>query len=289
MKPIPKPKLLAYRDVVWTDEIDQAIGTESDSIIGIRLGISPRSIQVRRRGLGQITERTNAEDVVWTKKMEKQLGTMPDTELAKLIGLSPYWVRKRRSELAIDAHVIPDNPKSERKIGKLNMTPARIASLGKSSDAFLAKRWGVAACTVTAHRQKLGIEPFQKIQDIDWTKNMLDLLGEIPDGRLARAYEVSATSVKLKRIEMKILPFGKSEMDSAPELPEEVIDLIGKIPDKHISDQYNVSRVNIRLYRALNDIPLADYVVPTAHDWQENETALLGTMSTPDNKRMGKP
>jgi len=50
--------------------------------------------------------------------MEKQLGTMPDTELAKQLGISPYWVRKRRSELGTDAHVIPENPKSERKKGK---------------------------------------------------------------------------------------------------------------------------------------------------------------------------
>ena len=213
------PKILAYREVEWTEEIDQAIGTESDSIIGRRFGISPRSILVRRRNLGQLVERTKAEDVVWTMKMEKQLGTMPDTELAKLLGLTPYWIRKRRSDLGIDAHVIPDNPKPSRKQGKLTLSPGRIASLGKSSDAFLAKRWGVAACTVTVARQKLGIEPFMKTQDIEWTKTMLDLLGEVPDGRIRKEYDVSAVSVKIKRIEMKIPPFGKSEMDPEPELP----------------------------------------------------------------------
>ena len=140
MKANAKPTLLAYREVEWTEEIDKAIGTESDSIIGIRFGISPRSIVVRRRKLGYFTERTKAEDVVWTKKMEKQLGTMRDTELAKLFGMSPYWVRKRRSDLGIEAHVVPENPKSERKIRKLKLTPGRIASLGKSSDAFLAQR-----------------------------------------------------------------------------------------------------------------------------------------------------
>ena len=272
--------LLAYREVEWTDEIDQAIGTDSDSIIGLRFGISPRSISVRRRNLGRFVLRTHATDVTWTEKMEKQLGTLPDTQLAEQLGISPYWVRKRRAELGIAAHVIPENPKSERKQqGRLKLTPGRIASLGKSSDAFLARRWGVTPGTVTVRRQKLGIEPFVQNQEIQWTKWMIEQLGQVPDGRLAREYEISDMVVKIKRIEMGIFPFGKSEMDRSPELPKEVIDLIGKVPDKQISDQFNVSRQSIRVYRALNAIPLAKYVVPTDHPWQEHETAMLGTIS----------
>lgn len=279
MKPSAKPKILAYREVEWTEEIDEAIGTASDSIIGRRFGISPRSILVRRRKLGLIYDRTKAEEVVWTKKMEKKLGTMPDTELAKLLKMSPYWVRKRRQELQIEAHLIPENPKSVRKKGSLKLTPGRIASLGKSSDAFLARRWGVSAGTVTVARQKLGIEPHTHCQEIEWTKAMIHLLGEVPDGRIARDYKISDFAVKIKRIEMKILPFGKSEMDLEPDLPPDAIVLIGKIPDKHIADRFKISRASIRLYRAFHSIGLAEYIVPTMHTWKEKELELLGTMS----------
>jgi len=279
MKKKSQQKILAYRDVVWNEEIDQAIGTASDSIIGRRFGISPRTITVRRRSMGKIVNRKKSDEIVWTKTMEKQLGRMPDTALAKKLNLTPYWISKRRSEMGIAAYVMPEAPKSNKKRSKLKLTPGRIASLGKSSDAFLAKRWGAAAGTVTRARRNLGIEPYRINQDIVWTKQMLNMLGEVPDNRIADIYEFCSLSVKIKRIEMRIPPFGKSEMDPEPELPIEVINLIGKVPDKHISDEYKISRSKLRIYRALHGIPLAEYKPPTEHTWKKHELALLGTMS----------
>jgi hypothetical protein len=275
----PKPKFLTYREVEWTPEIDAALGMATDSELGLRFGIAPRSIAVRRRNLGIRSERSQGSDIKWTKQREKLLGTMPDTQLAKQFGIEVYWVRAKRVELGIEAYVTEPNPKTSGPKKRLNLTPARIASLGKSSDSFLASRWGVTGSTVTHARQRLGIPPFIANQEIEWTKNMLDLLGEVPDGRIAREYEVSPVSVKIKRIELKILPFGKTEMDAEPELPKEMIPLIGSVPDKQLSDRFKIPRIQIRLYRAFRGIPLADYNPPTRHTWTEKELVLLGTMS----------
>lgn len=272
-------KLLAYRDVEWTEELDKAIGTESDSIIGHRFGISPRSITVRRQQLGKMVFRASPTDLKWSKSMDRQLGTLPDTELAKRLNIDVYWIRHRRQELGVATHVIPKAPKSTKKKNILHLTPGRIASLGKSSDTFLAKRWGVGPASVARARHKLGIEPHTENREIDWTKTLLGMLGEVPDGTVAREYGLSAFCVKIKRIQMGILPFGKSEMDPEPELPQELIDELGNVPDKHLSDQYGVSRSKIRLYRTLHAISLAEYTPPTEHSWSEVELALLGTMS----------
>lgn len=277
----PKPKFLAYRDVEWTPEIDSLLGTDTDSNLGLRFGIAPRSIGTRRRKLGIRYEREQESDIKWTKKAESLLGTKTDTQLAEQLNCKPYWVRKRRAALGIPAYVIPETPISRPGSEKrrLKLSPGRIASLGKSSDVFLAKRWGVVASTVTIARNKLGIPPHTASKEIDWTKKMLGLLGEVPDGTVARDYDISPTSVKIKRVEMKIRPFGKTEMDAEPELPEELIKLIGKVPDKQLSDQFRVKRVDIRLYRAFHNIPLADYKPQPRHIWKANELELLGTLS----------
>ena len=273
-------KLLAYRDVVWTKEIDDVIGTESDSTIGMRYGIAPSSIRARRIRLGRVVPQKSVNNIRWTKAMDRKLGTMPDTVYAKTYNIAVYWVRRRRSELDVAAYVNPETPKTKKTARKkIVLTKGQIASLGKSSDVFLAKRWGVDPTRLTVLRNKLGIAPFQNCDAVDWTKQMLNMLGEVPDGRLAREYGISHNVVKLKRIEQGIFPFGKTEMDPVPEFPDEVIELIGKVPDKRIADQYSVSRNAIRLYRTIHKIELAEYIQPTEHEWTESQLALLGTMS----------
>ncbi len=271
-------KLRSYSQVVWTAEIDKAIGTDSDSAIGLRFGISPRAVRTRRKNLGRTYE-TSSDPIKWTKTKVRLLGTMPDTELASKLDVKVYWIRQKRAELGIAAHVIPDLPESSSAKEKTLVTPERIKLLGTVPDTVLAKRWGVTGGNVTRIRNSLAIPPFNENKPIEWTKGMLNLLGEISDNKLAKMYEVSNMTVKLKRIELDIPPFGKSEMDPLPEIPKHVIPWIGKIPDKQLSDQFKILRTHIRVYRALMKIDLAEYETPLDHEWTDQEEALLGTMS----------
>ncbi len=282
-------KLLAYREVDWTAEIDAAIGTDSDTVIGHRFGISPRSITARRRKLGLHVEQKTAPR--WTRAMEKRLGKMPDTQVAKKLGIDAYWVRKRRAELQIAAHKPADlpSPKEDTR-EKLKLTEDRIALLGKHSDVFLAMRWGCTAGTVTRHRQRLGVPPFRENDDIQWSSAMLKRLGRVPDGTIAREFEVSPVSVKIKRIQLGILPYNKSEMDPEPPLPKRLLRQLGFVPDKQLADQFGVSRSHVRIARALRGIPVADYVPPTEHTWTKGQLKLLGTMSDGNvARRIGIP
>jgi hypothetical protein len=232
------------------------------------------------------TKLKRASEIKWTKKIDKLLGTRPDTEIAAQVGTMAFHIRKRRKSLAVSAYKVGALPEiTSSKKEKLTLTAAQEAKLGTIPDTVLADRWGCTPGTVTRYRQRRGIPAFRSIKETEWTIQMLDLLGEVPDSVIAREYEISNASVRIKRIEMGILPFGKQTMDPEPDLPKEVIRQIGKVPDKQLSDRYGVQRRHIRVYRALHQIPTADYTPPTFHDWSAKDEEILGAMSDGDAAR----
>ena len=281
-------KLKRASEIEWTEEIESLLGKVKDIEITKRFGIAPRSIVARRRRLGiqAFSTKPKSPEPKWTKKIDKLLGTRPDTGIAAQVGTTAFHIRKRRHALRVSAYkvgALPEitSPKKER----LTLTAAQEAKLGTIPDTILADRWGCTPGTVTRYRQRRGIPAFRPIKETEWTIHMLDLLGELPDSVIAREYEISNASVKIKRIEMGVLPYGKQTMDPEPDLPKAVIRQIGTVPDKQLSDRYGVQRLHIRVYRALHQIPAADYTPPTLHDWSAKDEEILGTMSDGDVAR----
>ncbi|HMP80407.1 MAG TPA: hypothetical protein PKD54_13215, partial [Pirellulaceae bacterium] len=275
-------RLRSIRRSEWTKEMDAMLEVCSDREVARKLGVAMSSIRQRRRTIGVVSNKTSkpTQPPHWTAKADRRLGTMPDSALARELGTTKYHVRTRRLQLGIPAFVPPDVPPAVLEKPKaLKLTERQLALLGTTFDTTLAKRWGVTAGTVTRLRQKLDIEAFRPVQDIEWTRGMLDLLGEVSDAELAREYELSRNTVKIKRIELGIFPYRKRRMDPEPDLPRRVTELLGKIPDKQISDRYKVNRFKLRVYRALHKIPAAEYAPPPLHRWSSQDDALLGTMS----------
>ena len=208
-----KMKLLAYRDVEWTEEIDNAIGTESDSIIGHRFGISPRSITVRRRRLGKLVFRASPTDLKWSKSMDRQLGTMPDTELAKRLNIDVYWIRHRRQELGVAALGVSEGLVAGKR-AEHNIPPFKSSApyewsaeslrrLGKLPDEELALELGLSYQFIAQKRLELG-RPAMRRSSLKWTSEIISKLGTIPDPQIAKELGCSTGLVQLKRSELGI-------------------------------------------------------------------------------------
>ncbi|AMP15472.1 DUF746 domain-containing protein [Collimonas pratensis] len=84
---------------IWTPKADTLLGTASDQMIAIRLGISKASVGARRR---QLKIRSFASSPLkWTTEMEACLGTDLDTVIAKKLGVNRQQVFRRRNQLGI--------------------------------------------------------------------------------------------------------------------------------------------------------------------------------------------
>lgn len=86
--------------------------------------------------------------------------------------------------------------------GKVGWTPEKEAMLGKVTDLFLARQWGVTNACVASRRKKLGIEPccVDRSRALNpWTPEHIALLGTMSDAEVARLTGHSESAVTQRR------------------------------------------------------------------------------------------
>ena len=128
----------------WTDEEIALLGTEYDSLIARRLGISTHVVEDKRRRLGIPPRRLR-----WTSEEVALLGTKTDREVAILLGRKVAAVRKKRLLLGINSTVS-------------HWAEAEIALLGTATDRTIAENLGRTKSGVETKRLSLGIPAYRR-------------------------------------------------------------------------------------------------------------------------------
>lgn len=103
------------------------------------------------------------------------LGCLPDADVAVKYGLSRQRVHQIRGELSIPACVTP-----------FTMTPEQVALLGTTTDAALAREWGVSQAVVGYYRNQRGIPVWSVILEHEkLLEPYRDQIGEVSDPKVA--------------------------------------------------------------------------------------------------------
>jgi hypothetical protein len=234
------------------------LGTESDSAIARRYGISNTSVAKKRSSLGieaahPAQSRKRGANPFWTPEFEALLGTESDQKIADHLGVPHGWVASRRRALEIP----PANPRKYidwRKIDPL---------LGTASDAALASRFGVDEDSVRRRRLNLKIPPFRKERrTLVRTRKLRDLVRK-PTQHIE---EVSASAVASLRQELGV-PSPPRVSRWTPELLER----LWSEPDEVVAEEQGISVDAVRRIRTKHGIR----VRPVRPRWTQEEKKRL--------------
>lgn len=161
-------KIAPYKPTVskhqWLPEQDALLGVKIDADIAILLGLSKKTVALRRRELGIPRQRLSGSakgpftppspDEIWTPKNLAKLGTTSDSLLAAQLKIHSAEVRAKREASGIPRFVIPHPHTRE-------WSDEELALLGTMSDSDIAKKLGISRAPVANHRKKLGISRFR--------------------------------------------------------------------------------------------------------------------------------
>lgn len=142
-----------------------------------------------------------------------------------------------------------------------------LPSLGKQTDADIARKHGLTARQVGYLRKSLNIDPVCKSR---WLGEVSKQIGVVPDAVLAEKIGVSESAVQQKRKsrELKHERWG---------MPPEARALLGKITDAEMAARFGRHTDTVRLWRTKAGIP----ALRERRPWSGKELVMLGKM--PDN------
>ena len=87
--------------------------------------------------------------------------------------------------------------------------------LGKFPDTHVSSVLGRGRRHVRSKRESLGIPPFQKQYNGNWTKKMTARLGKASDVKIAEELGVNTSTVSLHRAKLGIPPFTQMKKSKA--------------------------------------------------------------------------
>ena len=145
--------------IMWTAEMDAALGTESDTLLAGLWGISPAAVSHRRVELGVSALNPATDAFQWREEHSAWFAKRPDHVLAEMFGASVAQVRRRRKALGIPAFTS----------GRL-WTREAFDLLGKVPDVEISQMIGARPITVGQMRARLGIPRFLKSERISTMK-----------------------------------------------------------------------------------------------------------------------
>lgn len=105
--------------IEWTLEMDAMLGTDFDSTIGKKLGLSAYQVDRRRKELGIPGYKHKKHK--WSKEDDALLGTMPIKAISEKLGVPSSQVQKRIKEIGVS------NYGSSRKQGRKTKPPIEQA------------------------------------------------------------------------------------------------------------------------------------------------------------------
>ncbi len=227
------------------------LGEAPDETLGKKFGISGTKVRRERIRRGISAFRPRRPDVVWTDEMIASLGADSDRAVAEQLGVCKETVTRKRIVLGIAAC----NPPPHSSPNRFRWTEKRKALLGTMTDRAAAKRFGIAASSVTIKRQQFGIEAHNpKGPPIVWSDEMTERLGKESDTAIAHRHGMSPASAGKKRQELGIAakPHAKLSVVRTPELNA----LLG-LPSKEVRARTGLSRPTIAKLRAEQGITAA--------------------------------
>jgi hypothetical protein len=232
--------------VPWTAAMVARLGAATDKEVAVELKLPPSWVFQKRRSLDIPPFRQPAErhPEPWTPERVALLGTAPDGEVARCLGVTTAAVRTRRRLLGIPP--FPAAPPPPRR--PAFWTPERLALLGTTPDAEVARRLGLTAARVGYRRRVLGIPASRAIREAAfWTPERVALLGTATDREVGRWLGVTAATVCARRQALEIRAFPAGQPAPAPPLfwtPERDA-LLGSATDREIARRLGVTAVTV--------------------------------------------
>jgi hypothetical protein len=241
------------------------LGTEPDSSLARRYGISKSAVLAKRHSLEieshqPAVARTPQRSSFWTAEREALLGTDSDQKIADRLGVAIHVVQHRRKSLGIPAA----NPR--KYIDWKPIDPL----LGKEADAALAERFGISPDSVRLRRLKLGIAPARgERRTLVRNSSLKRLLGK-PTQEIT---EISASEVHILRHELGV-PYPPRRT----RWTEENLARLGREPDQAIASDFGISVASVRQMRYKHGIQIRNPRPP----WTVEEIRILELH--PDNE-----
>jgi len=144
---------------IWTDEMIALLGTESDTALGDRWGMSRMTVARKRQTLAiapyDLKQGGFQRETLfrWSPENLALLGQEPDATVARRLGISrrAVYLMRLRQGLA----------PAKRAPRVYSLPPAAVPLLGKLRDAELAHRFGIPDDLVYRERKRRDIPKLQ--------------------------------------------------------------------------------------------------------------------------------
>lgn len=243
----PRP---AHRRGAWTPEELAMLGTDADPAIAARLGVSLRTVFLKRSGLGippATVHPPRPRDTRWTADMLALLGTMTDAAVARALNITARVVQRQRVNCGIP-------PFARRgRWPSAAWTPEALALLGTASDAAVAAQIGLKVSAVHAKRKSLGIEARggrgTASTNSRWPPEALALLGTTTDAAVAAQIGLTVRAVHAKRKSLGIKACDRQIAVPSPRWTPAALALLGTTIDAAVARRLGITRAAVHAKR----------------------------------------
>ena len=221
------PPFRPYRELVWTQEMLDLLGTDSDRNVAAELKINHRSVHLKRKALGippfyEPPRHKKPLGHLWTAEQKALLHIYGDREVARRLGISAPAVANARRKFGI--------PGVEPAPARINWTREMLEDLGKTTDSQLCRDYRVSSDAVKRKRDELSIPPVKSNRPVDLTDDLREILA-MSNRELRKTYDLSKKTIQRLRKRFDVPPPETRNLRWTPE----VLARLGKEADKVIA------------------------------------------------------
>ena len=233
----------------FTDEMREALGTDSDESVAKRFGVPVTRIKLARRAAGiplpprKSGLRQALEAINWEKD------TRTDSEIAEALATCTSTVCRIRNEMCIPNSADRGRPSAHTVVpyerllhGDVDLTPY-LCIFPHTTNAQLQAYTGIPARDIGRIKREMGIKPRKRTYEVDWRK-VLPRLTRERDAAIARDLGIPASIVYGVRRNLNLPAFSPN----APAMPERILAETGT-DEEEVAEKHSVTVSYVRFIR----------------------------------------